>query len=264
MPNARSRSRLTWGHVVTATTALLLAACVADPLTPPVAPDQLPELARVTAGPTVTGTSPKSGEKGRTLDVRVYGTGFTAGATATWALRGVTDPSKVQTNSTTVVSSTELIANITIAPDATIDYWDVQVSAAVCCKTGIGTEMFEVTTAMPVGAGAAYGVNNFGDIAGAFGASGSTPPRAYVVSGANASLSDLGWQQARAISEDGLTAVGGIGTSFGQPIAAVWTRAAGGTWPLAGAQLPNPSGTTFTNGRADGVVTLPGGNVTLI
>ena len=60
------------------------------------------------------------------------------------------------------MSSTELIANITIAPDATIDYWDVQVAAAFRCKTGIGTEMFEVTTAMPVGPGVAYGVNDAG------------------------------------------------------------------------------------------------------
>ena len=262
MPNSRSRSRFTRGHLVSATTALLLAACVAD-LTPPVAPDQGPGFARAPAGPTVTRTFPKSGEKGRTLDVRVYGTGFASDAQATWALRGIADPSKVRTNSTTFVSSTELIANITIAPDATIDYWDVQV-AARCCRTGIGTEMFEVTTAMPVGPGTAFGVNDAGDIAGAFGASGSTPPHAYVVSGGNGSLSDLGWQQARAISEDGLTAVGGIGTSFGQPIAAVWTRAVGGAWPLAGARLPDPVGMTFTNGRADGVVTLSGGSVTLI
>ena len=261
MSISRSRSRVARGHLVTATTALLLAACVADPLTPPVAPDRVPGLARATTGPTVTSTFPKSGPKGQTLDVRVYGTGFTDGATATWALRGVADPSKVRTNSTTLVSSTELIANITIAPEATIDYWDVQV-AVRCCKTGIGTEMFEVTTAMPVGPGQAYGVNDLGDIAGAFGASGSTASHAYVVSGENASFSDLGWQLARAISEDGLTAVGGIGTS--QPIASVWTRDAGGAWPLAGARLPDPPGMTFTNGRADGVVTLSAENVTLI
>ena len=262
MPTSRPRSRFTRGHLVTATVALLLAACVADPATMPVAPDLTPALARASTGPTVTSTLPRSGEKGRTLDVRVYGTGFTAGATATWALHGVADPSKVKTNSTTFVSSTELIANITIAPDATIDYWDVQVSAAVCCKTGVGTEMFEVTTAMPVGPGSAYGVNDLGDIAGTFGSIGSTAPHAYVVSGENASFSDLGLQHASAISQDGRIVVGGIGSS--QPIAAVWTRAAGAAWPIAGARLPDPPGMTFTNGRANGVVTLSGENVTLI
>jgi hypothetical protein len=266
MPITRPRSRFAGQHLFAATVALLLAACVGDSVTLPVTPGDAPALGKApsTGGPTVTSTLPKSGEKGQTLDVHVYGTGFTAGATATWALHGVADPSKVKTNSTTFVSSTELIANITIAPDATIDYWDVQVAAAFCCKTGVGTEMFEVTTAMPVGPGVAFTVNDLGDIAGEFGGSGSTANHAYVVSGENASFSDLGLQQVRAISQDGRIAVGGIGSGIGQPIAAVWTRAAGAAWPLAGTKLPDPSGTTFTNGRANGVATLSAENVTLI
>lgn len=261
MSFARASSCITRGRAVAASATLLLAACFADRVTPPIAPDQAPAFGKATAGPTVSSTLPRSGDKGQTLDVRVYGSGFTAGATATWALRGIVDQSKVRTNSTTVVSSTELIANITIASDATIAYWDVQVALAGG-KTGIGTEMFEVTSAMPVGPGSAYGVNDLGDIVGAFGASGKVS-HAYVVSGDDASFSDLGLQQARAISADGRTAVGGIGSGIGQPIAAVWTRAAGAPWPVAGARLPDPPGMTFTNGRANGVVTLAE-NVTLI
>ena len=258
MPNSRSRSRLTRGHLVSVTTALLMAACVADPLTPPVAPDQAASLAKATAGPTVTRTLPKSGEKGRTLDVRVYGTGFTDGATATWALHGVADPSKVRTNSTTLVSSTELIANITIASDATIDYWDVQV-AARCCKTGIGTEMFEVTSALPVSPGGiAYGVNDAGDIAG-------LSNGAFVVSGADASFSNLGPRKATGISQNGLVAAGGVeGSSSGTPYAGVWTRAAGAPWPAPGARLLDPIGMTSGSGLAYAVAAVPAEGVTLI
>lgn len=238
--------------------AVLFVACTADPVTPPLAPDQLPALGKTAAtGLTVSSTLPKSGDKGQTLDVHVYGSGFAAGATATWALHGVADPSKVKTNSTTVVSSTELIANITIAPDATIDYWDVQVTAAFCCKTGIGTEMFEVTSALPVGPGSAAGVNDAGDIVGQFTVSNAA--HAFVVSGADASLSDLGLRRATAISQDGLTTVGGIDSYAG-----VWTRAAGAPWPTAGARLPDLPGMTQASGLANAIATVAAENVTVI
>jgi hypothetical protein len=259
MPIARPRSRFARRHLVAASAALLLAACIGDPVTLPLAPDQAASLGKAAAtGPTVTSTLPKSGGKGRTLDVHVYGTGFANGATATWALHGVADPSKVRTNSTTFVSSTELIANITIAPDATIDYWDVQVAAAFCCKTGIGTEMFEVTTALPVGPGGiAYGVNDAGDIAG-------MSSGAFVVSGADASFSDLGPRKATGISQDGLVAVGGVnGSDKFASYAGVWTRAAGAPWP-AGAHLRDLQGMTQANGLAYAVAAIPTEGVTVI
>jgi len=259
MPIARPRSRFAGQHLFAATVALLLAACVGDAVTLPVAPGDAPALGKApsTGGPTVTSTLPKSGEKGQTINVHVYGTGFAAGATATWALHGVADPSKVKTNSTTFVSSTELIANVTIAPDATIDYWDVQVAAAFCCKTGVGTEMFEVTSAMPVGGGIAYGVNDAGDIVG-------LDAGAYVVSGADLSISNLGPRKATAISQDGLTVVGGVQNSSGSSAAGVWTRAAGAPWPLAGTQLPDPVGMTSSSGLAYAVAAIPAAGVTLI
>ena len=251
-------------HVVTASVAVMLVACSTDSLTPPLAPDGAAFGRVATTSLTVTSTLPKSGDKGRTLDVHVYGSGFATGATATWALHGVADPSKVKTNSTTVVSSTELIANITIAPDATIDYWDVQVSAAFCCKTGVGTELFEVTSAMPVGPGSAAGVNDAGDIVGQFSLS-SLTPHAFVVSGADLSFSDLGPRRATAISQDGLTAVGGVeGSSSGTPYAGVWTRAAGAPWPATGTRLPDPIGMTSGSSLAYAVAAVPAEGVTLI
>ena len=251
-----SRSPRAW-RFATASAALLLAACFADRVTPPIAPEEAPALGKATAGPTVTSTLPKSGDKGQTLDVHVYGSGFAAGATATWALHGVADPTKVKTNSTTFVSSTELIANITIAPDATIDYWDVQVSAAFCCKTGVGSELFEVTTAMPVGPGSALGVNDAGDIVG-------LSNGAFVVSGADLSFSNLGPRKATGISEDGITVVGGVDGSTGSPFPGVWTRTPGAPWPSTGTRLPDPVGMTSTSGLAYAVAAVPAEGVTLI
>jgi hypothetical protein len=56
----------------------------------------------------------------------------------TWQLNGVANPNRVKTNGTTVLSSTELVANITIADTADVTSWDVQV-ALVGGKKGIGT-----------------------------------------------------------------------------------------------------------------------------
>src|SRR5262249_11903387 len=79
-------------------------------------------------GVTVTSASPAFGDQGTTVNVHVYGSGFSSGAQATWLLHGNADAAHVKTNSTTFVSSTELVANITIASDAQLDFWDVQVA----------------------------------------------------------------------------------------------------------------------------------------
>jgi probable HAF family extracellular repeat protein len=244
---------------------VILAACVADPGAP-VAPGLTPAFGKTAGGgPAVSSTLPASGDQAQTLDVHVFGSGFAPGATAQWALRGAVDPSKVRTNSTTYVSSTELIANITIASDATIAYWDVQVMAGG--KTGVGTEMFEVTTATAVlsgtGSSAAYGVNDQGDIVGGFVPSANTT-HAFVVSGTDGAVSDLGWQKARAISADGLVAVGGMGTTSGSQFAGVWTRAPGAAWPSSGTRLPDPSGTTAANGLAYGIANVAAEGVTVV
>src|SRR5687768_936347 len=122
---------------------LLAGACTSRSADAPTAAPAAPLAARAAQGPTVTVTSPQFGNPGTTLDVRVLGSGFVAGAQATWLLRGVANPAKVRTNSTTYLSSTEVVANITIAGDADLAFWDVQITAGG--KNGVGTESFEVT-----------------------------------------------------------------------------------------------------------------------
>jgi hypothetical protein len=91
----------------------------------------------------VTAALPDSATQDTTLDVVVNGSGFVAGTTATWALSGLADSTQVRTNSTRYVNSRQLVANITIAAEATVGNWDVVV-AATGKKGGIGSELFIV------------------------------------------------------------------------------------------------------------------------
>lgn len=121
-------------------------------------------------GPTVTSTSPNSSVRNVTLDVRVLGSGFDQGTSAQWAIDGVPS-SKVMTNSTRYVSSTEVVANITVAADADVTLYDVIVTTS-SGKPGIGTEEFEVVieqSQLPTlggSSGDAYEVNDQGVIVG--------------------------------------------------------------------------------------------------
>src|SRR4051812_47210104 len=60
------------------------------------------------------------------LNVKVNGKGFKNGAKAKWLVAGTSDPGGVTVNSTTFVSSTELIANITVSDTAVISTFDIQ------------------------------------------------------------------------------------------------------------------------------------------
>lgn len=93
-----------------------------------------------TGDPAVTATDPTSAAQGVTLDVRVLGSNFDRGSRADLALNCEVDctlSDKVKTNSTSYVSSAELVANITIATDATVDLYDVLVTTSRG-KRGIG------------------------------------------------------------------------------------------------------------------------------
>jgi probable HAF family extracellular repeat protein len=113
-------------------------------------PSTAPELARSSGsggrGPTVRATKPSSAPRGTTLDVQVLGSGFDQGSRAVWALSGDTTfaTTRIKANATTFVSSTELVANITIEADATLDVFDVVV-VTLNGKKGIGIELFTVT-----------------------------------------------------------------------------------------------------------------------
>jgi len=125
---------------------LVLAACSAEP---PNSPDlEVPNAAKGAGGaggPTVRSTSPDSGLRNTTLDVRVLGSGFDNGSKATWALAGDTAnaTTKITTNSVRFVKSGELVANITIAADAPVALFDVVV-ITLAGKKGIGIEKFAV------------------------------------------------------------------------------------------------------------------------
>lgn len=95
-------------------------------------------------GPTVDDADPASAPQDTTLDVRVLGSGFDDGSKAAFLLDG-NATNKVVTNSTRFVSSTEVVANITIAADAQPDFYDVQVTTRRG-KKGVGIELFEITT----------------------------------------------------------------------------------------------------------------------
>lgn len=122
-------------------------------------------------GPTVKATDPTSGARASTVSVRVMGSNYVAGSRAVWALNGDSTfaTTKVKTNSTTYVSSKELLASITIEGDANLDLYDVIVITPAG-KKGIGIELFEVTPEIvDLGAGdnsAAYAVNDIGQVVG--------------------------------------------------------------------------------------------------
>lgn len=121
-------------------------------------------------GPRVKSTVPDSATIDTTLNVRVLGGGFDVGSRADWALKGVVTD-KIVTNSTQFVSSSELLANITIARNAEIARYDVIVTTSTG-KGGIGTELFLVTLkAIDLGTlggtyARAYAINNNGQIVG--------------------------------------------------------------------------------------------------
>ena len=118
---------------------------------------------------TVKAVSPNAAPRNSTLDVTVSGSGFETGAQAEFALDGVVSPA-IRINSTRYLSSSKLVANITIAPDAELELYDVIVTMAGG-KKGIGTEMFAVTVEMillgtPGGNSMAWAVNDGGVVVG--------------------------------------------------------------------------------------------------
>src|SRR5690349_15363596 len=113
-------------------------------------PPTAPLFGRVAStGPAVTAATPPYGDQGQVGErVTITGSGFAPGAVASWQRNG--DSTKVHVTNTQYVSSTQLIATIDIAPDADLAFYDVAVTNSDR-KKGIGTELFEVTTAVSLG-----------------------------------------------------------------------------------------------------------------
>jgi len=233
-----------------ATAGMLAGGVLACGQEPAVAPRAISVRAAVAAKPpsnslAVTSASPAFGDQATTIDVHVLGTGFTSGASATWLLRGVADPAHVRTNSTTFISSTELVANITIASDAQLAFWDVQVALAGG-KNGVGSECFEVTSAQILGPGTIGGdaavsaMNDQGQVVGLAGGSTQT---AWVYDDAFGMVS-LGTGQALGIDPLGAVVVG----RDGNPVATAWLRQPDNSWlPQS---LPRPVGSVGGGAQA--------------
>jgi hypothetical protein len=173
-----------------------------------VQPEELvrPDLAKSSSGPTVTATDPPFGRRGdQGAQITITGTGFDNGSRASWERNGSTDP-KVNVRSTTFVSSTQLVATVDIATDASLSLYDVAVTTTTGRK-GIGTAKFEVTQAEPIaGTESAFGVNENGEVAGRIG-----PPGAFYWSPGSGLLALGTPGRAYDLSEDGQTVAGFTG-----------------------------------------------------
>jgi len=105
------------------------------------------QFAKGGGGITVTGADPDNAPQGVTIDIRVIGSGFDESSKVEFLLAGKSTP-KILTNSTTFTfnpadNTHTLTANITIAADADVALYDIEVRAARGRK-GIGSELFGV------------------------------------------------------------------------------------------------------------------------
>ena len=91
---------------------------------------------------TVLKAEPSSAKRGTTLNIRVTGSGFEAGSVVGLERQGV-PADGITTNSTTYVTSTQLVANVTIAVHADTGRYDVTVVTPRRRK-GVGAELFDV------------------------------------------------------------------------------------------------------------------------
>lgn len=223
--------------VVLSVAIAFLTGCSSDPASPTVRIDDV-RLAKASAGVSVTAANPNVGHDGDVgVVVTITGSGFVAGAQPAWERGGVAD-SKIQVVSATVVSSTQLTATINIAPDATIDLYDVSVTNPDK-KKGIGYLLFEVTQATAIsGTEIAYGATDAGEVTGRAGVPG-------VFFFAPATGVDTLGSPGRGfdISADGRTIVGGTTINALNDHPYIYTFD-GATWTYAA--LPKNASATMT------------------
>ncbi len=224
--------------------AVALASCRQD------APEVVvgPVFAKAASGPSVSSADPNAATRDTTLDVRILGSGFGSGSRADFLLAGAPDP-KVRTNNTRFVSSTELVANITIDAAAVPNYRDVAVTTAAG-KKGVGTEAFIVLQAGEIApAGLAnpfvWDVNSSGLAVGGGSLSGTAcNGQAFAWSQTDGGTmlpvaAGFCGGTARRVNDMGVIA-GNVGTTGGVAATQIarWTPAGGGTWSVD--VLPKP------------------------
>ncbi len=128
-------------HALVALTMVGIGACAGDR---PTGPDAsiLAAKGGGGGGPKVKAADPNSAPQDTTLDIRVIGSGFEDSSVVTLLLAGKSTP-KILTNSTTFEDENNLIANVTIALDAEIAFYDIEV-APPRGRPGVGSELFSV------------------------------------------------------------------------------------------------------------------------
>ena len=206
-------------------------------------------------GPIVSAASPRMSKRDTTLDVRIFGSGFDRNLTARWGKAGVAT-SDVLVNSTRYVSSTELVANITVTSNAELTKYDILLTSSKGGKPGIGTEQFEVVLELPLTSlggdyNGAYAINDAGMIAG-WSTSRTSPTSSSLdrpVVWENGVIRDLlpasgyTWGRAYSINSVGQV-VGDVGTTAGIMVPFVWSAASGFK------QLPIIPGSTNSDASA--------------
>ncbi len=197
------------------------------------------------SGPSVTAANPSYGHEGDvSKQVALTGSGFAPGAQAAWERDGIVD-AKIQVLSTQYVSSTQLVATITITQDAAISLYDVSVTNPDK-KKGIGYALFEVTEAIVVdGTTVLHWTNSNGEMVGGFFGSGSVLGDARYWSQGTGLVALTSGTVAWAIDEAGNTITGNAAGGTGGFIP-IWTRV-GGSWVMG--SLPMDPAAVGGNGR---------------
>lgn len=246
--------------------SLLVVACSPEPTRVIDLPDA--QMAKSPPAPSlaVSSTTPAFADRGQRLLVHVIGSGFDRTSVASWERGGASD-GHINVRSTQFVSSTEVIADVEIAPDADVALYDVAVTITLLDggrKKGVGIEKFEVTSAMllpelsgPGNNSLAWDLNDAGQVVG------RSNTNAFYWDATNG-IDNLGPGQAHDISATGTIIVGT--NSTGTPRAPmVWTGSAH-NWTAA--TMSTSCVTNFEFGAARSIApdgSLVGGtlNVTL-
>ena len=129
------------GNVAAALALILLTSCTADRPTDPSVTGIM--AAKGGGPPKVNSTDPSSAEQETTLNVRVLGSGFVDGSEVRFLLDGVEVPGVKRNGKTQFVSASEVTVNITIAVDAIVELYDVEVRTPRG-KKGVGADLFQV------------------------------------------------------------------------------------------------------------------------
>jgi uncharacterized membrane protein len=213
-----------------------------------------PSFAKTSTAPSVTSANPAWANQGTVnLNVTISGSGFDRGSTARWYLDGV-PYGKIVVNSTSYVSASQLVANISVASDADIDDYDIVVTTS-SLKQGIGSDLFVVTLAVPIPV-VGYGINMAGQVVGPLtGKKNATSalwdPQIGVVPLPNADY-------VVGIDENARTISGHDPSGF----PAIWTSTSGAAGPWTEVLLPMPPG--GGGGTARGLASDAQGNAVFV